>query len=170
MPQVNQPIYLNLQLYDGNPYKYVQALLFDENGNPLSTPSVNLTHIATGLYFSSAILFPPKVKQVKATYTVYNDALYSQRSLLYSSAVDVFDLVVLSVDMPAIVGSLVEIQEIDGEIMESVVLSGEVEEGLELSGIIESDQILAINGILESQELQPGQVPSNEVLQGGLEV
>jgi hypothetical protein len=113
LPQVGEITRLNLQIYDGNPYKFVRAFVFDASGAPFYLyPYVNLTHVGNGLYINNQIPFPPGTPQLKISYTVFDDAQYTVVSRKYSDAIDVFDLTnpntVTIVNQSNIVGTIME--------------------------------------------------------------
>lgn len=93
MPLVGEIIRLNIQLWDPNPGKFIRASLFDASGSPLiNFPTVLMIHLSNGFYYNNQVPFPPGTPEVKVTYEVFDDALFSSVSRKYSNSADAFDL------------------------------------------------------------------------------
>ena len=88
MPRFGESIRLNLQLWDGATNKYVRAYLYNSSGASIGT--VDLEHVANGLYSDSSVVMP-MTDQVRAVYRVFSDSAHTVESVRHSDALEVFD-------------------------------------------------------------------------------
>ena len=89
MPKVGTPIYLDLKLQDGNTGKFVRAFVRDVSGTPIAGSPALLTHIGEGRYINNSLIMPD-TPEVKASYIVYDDALFAVESSIYVHGADIF--------------------------------------------------------------------------------
>jgi len=89
LTKVGDPIRLNLQLFDGDPDKFPQAILRDVNGTELVGSPVDLSHTGDGLYKDASVNMPDVIF-VTASFKVYNDVGFTKLSNLHGDALDVF--------------------------------------------------------------------------------
>lgn len=87
--QFGDPIYLNLQLFDGDTGKYPQAILRNQDGTLLTTR--DLAHTGQGLYQDSGYNMPNS-DIVTAVYKVYNDSAHTILSTDHSDSLDVYGI------------------------------------------------------------------------------
>jgi hypothetical protein len=85
MPNVNQPLPLNLQLWDRAANKYVTATVRLPSGTPLSGSPVELAHVSSG-YYASNDLRMPQADYVTVFYEVFDDAAHTVRSADHAEA------------------------------------------------------------------------------------
>lgn len=90
--EANEPILLNLQLWDGNPNKFVKAFLTNPSGAAYGSP-VNLISVGNGLYLNNSLNMPT-LQALFVTYIVYTDAGYSIEDSAYTFGRDSFELAV----------------------------------------------------------------------------
>jgi hypothetical protein len=124
MPRLGQPIFLNLQLFDGVSNKYVKAHVMDSAGVDLAGSPLNCPHLAHGLYTDESLSMPFSL-QVKAVYKVYIDPGFTIPSDEHSDAIDVFDLD--KIDIMANLAGQIEDGSISGKIDTTTVVSGSIE-------------------------------------------
>jgi hypothetical protein len=87
--KVGDPIRLNLQLFDGDAGKFVQAYVRDSSGAQLAGSPVTLTHTDQGLYEDDSLVMPDNA-EISAVYKVFNDAGFSSPSAIHSDAIDIY--------------------------------------------------------------------------------
>lgn len=87
---VNQALNLKHKLDDGAGGKFVRAFLTDKTGAALIPPSVNLSHIGSGVY-SENVLLMPNLDQVVVSYAVFTDNSYTTKDASYSEDADVYE-------------------------------------------------------------------------------
>ncbi len=83
------PIRLNLQLFDGDSGKFVQAIVADSSGTPLAGSPVTLSNSGNGLYEDDSLIMPTD-PEVTAIYKVYNDAGFTTPSAVHADALDIY--------------------------------------------------------------------------------
>jgi hypothetical protein len=132
MPLIGEKIRLNLQLWDGATNRFVRAYLYDADGTQIA--SVNLAHLARGLYEDDSIQMP-STAQVRAVYRVYTNPSYTQVSEKHSDSIDVFvldsagpsnceELIGVIETGEELIGTVSEAEEIIGEIDECDLING----------------------------------------------
>ena len=80
---------ISLLIEDGATGQYPQAEVRDSVGILLTT--INLLHVAGGLYLPAAIYVMPDESSVSVTYIVYGDASYAVESTIYLRDCDIFN-------------------------------------------------------------------------------
>lgn len=128
----NEPVKLRLSLNRDETTKYVRAFLTDSAGNPVPPGTLDLSHLANGVYGENAFVMP-NVDTFDVKYRVYLDAGFSVLDPTYPSAFDV---------VRKDTGSQVEGV---GGVEVTADLSGAVEESAEISGTIQEPE-LSITG------------------------
>lgn len=79
---------ITLQFADGATNQYPQAEIRDPDNNLLTT--LDLSHIAGGLYNIASIYTMPDKTYIAVTYIVYSDAAHTTESGIYRRDVDIF--------------------------------------------------------------------------------
>lgn len=154
---VNEALKLVANLDDGS--KYVRAYLWDNGGNPLSPPTVDLSHIGDGIFTDTTVLMPNKA-QVIAKFKVYDDAAYSVlNDCEYDFPSETFELSkfdpALIQPVNAAVFGVIETENIEGRVYQEDVVLGELE-----AESIESESI-------EEQSVE-GQIEQTDNIEGVL--
>lgn len=90
MPKVGDPIPLDHKLFDGNSGKFVRAYVRDFSGSAVAGSPATLSHIGEGRYINNSLVMPDS-PLVKASYIVYDDALFTTESPIYTHGTDVFE-------------------------------------------------------------------------------
>lgn len=166
MPSVGGTTYLNCQLFDGATNKFVRAYLFDAVGLPLVVnPQVNLSHIGNGLY-TAQVPFPGGTPEIKASYSVFDDAGYTRISRKHSDAIDVFEITppVIVINQEGLIGTLQD-GSLVGLFVEPDSIVGQLVGG-SLAGNFEHADTF-VGQLLESNDdLIPGKNPSNDGIEG----
>jgi len=88
--KVGEKIPLNCQLADRVSDKFVKAYLFDKLGAPLTPASVNLSHVANGLFLDTTVDMPD-IASVIAQYVVFEDAGYLVPHDEHDAVTDMFE-------------------------------------------------------------------------------
>lgn len=86
--EVGAVIPVSVQIVDGATDQYPQAVVYDDQGNLLTT--LNLSHEANGLYVPASPYVMPDEVFVKITYIVYEDSGHTTESDAYLRDLDVF--------------------------------------------------------------------------------
>ena len=128
-----EPVKLRLSLNRDETTKYVRAFLTDSGGNPVPPGTLDLVHLANGVYGENAFVMP-NIDTFDVKYRVYLDAGFSVLDPTYPSA---FDIVRKDTAIAVEVGA--------GGTEVATDLSGSVEETAEISGTIQEPE-LSITG------------------------
>lgn len=92
--QVGDPIVLTLTLWDRSETKFVKVVLSGD-GVVLSGTPVSVPHLVSGEYYfidKINLTFPENIFEIKASYTVYNDAGFTDQAAEYAPAEDKYRL------------------------------------------------------------------------------
>lgn len=155
---VNEPLKLRASLTDGDGTKFVRAFLKDASGAPLSTPTVDLTHVGDGIYKDDDTVLMPNSTQVlvkykvfdDAAYTILNDCGYKQPTFVYE--LSKFDPAITTPTNQLVKGR-VETKSIKGKI------NGNQQ-------ILATVKTAAISAKLLSQQLVSGRVVQDQKIKG----
>lgn len=121
------PLFLNLQLDDGNDAQFPLAYIYDQDGNEISGSPFSLTNVANGLYTNPAgPNMPSDSDFVTATYKVFSDSGHTSLNTTYTIPDDIF---VLNTTNPLIVAIGNAGSVISGKLVQPDVLVGNLVEG-----------------------------------------
>lgn len=144
MPRLGETVKLGLQLFNGATDKYVRATLrnFDES---VTYPTVNLTHVANGLYVANGFVMPNS-NTVTCQYAVYDDNGYSVPSVDHTIESETFELDDTQTETNALARATANLAEHD--VTQAAIASLELGggsgsgAGQELIGIVDSSEII----------------------------
>jgi len=122
----NKPLFLHLQLEDGNPNMYPVAYLYNQDNQLISPNPYSLSHLAHGLYIAPSSYIVQNEERIVAIYLVYEDAAHTMLSQFYSYEIDVFEKETIDI----------EISDPTSALMSQFELIGVIDGDTELVGII----------------------------------
>jgi len=146
--QVGDPLILNLELWDAAEDKHIKAILLKvDDGIPLAGSPYTVPHVGGGEYrLDTGIVFPEDTFEVKARFTVYNDAGFTEPSGEHNRAVDIYRL-------GSGIDTVIEkIEEIEG-VIENI--SSQIITDDELEGTVANDENIVGEVIPDGEELLP---------------
>lgn len=173
--KVGDQLTLTVQLRSGHVDKHVLCYIETDTGIPLSGSPFSIPHFARGKYTVKPpeLKFPTGIEEVHATYIVYNDASYSEESMINGRSLDVWrkdptsdvdfnfeQIIDLLNDIISSISSITASAEIEGEIIVEDELEGTVTLEI-LEGEIQQPEML--EGIVSGNDID-GFVSTNEII------
>jgi len=136
---------LNFQLFDGAVDKFVRAIVFDQAGISIGSSPHDLTHVKNGYYHDRTLSMPNKT-QLTAVYLVFEDALFTILSELYTQDADIFRLLpdseVIFIESPGDKAEVVLEQQLAEAVIETTEIVVTVEQD-ETEAVDSSDKVTA---------------------------
>lgn len=167
MAVVGDTIFLDYQLHDFSTDKFVRAVV-KADGVEIGISPVAMPHVGDGAYFfsnPSTLTFPENTSEIAITYTVFKDALFTERLKKYGAGRDNYKLITVSIsgsEIKKITDSLVvvdvEMDIVEEETVEMVFDSSDAPDIFEMiveeeaSVIMLVEQELEVSGILAEEE------------------
>ena len=91
MPFLGEIVELSNQLWNGDPTKFVRAVVRDAAGDELTGSPFALTHVGNGKYTNNSLAMPNE-NRIDVTYETYDDAGFTTLSSEQTISTDVFRL------------------------------------------------------------------------------
>lgn len=88
--KVGNPIRLRFRAYDGNPNKYVRAIVIDSSGAQIAGSPVQVPHVAYGEYIYDGLTMPDD-PLVTAIMEAFEDPSFTVPSVAYCQVEDLYE-------------------------------------------------------------------------------
>ena len=156
---------IRLQLWNGDPSRYVRARLFDSANSELAGSPVSCSHVSGGLYSGLGFIMPD-TESVAVQFKVFDDAGFTIPSEDFQEALDIFQPETTDPEILSIVESIetdISILLAGGVSAVALGTEGFVETSGNITGTVGGD--LGLVGEISSNEFL-GEIPASGILVG----